>query len=168
MRWVSVVARWLLCGAALWGGACHPTAGRAQTFNSANGGLGLLIDEATVQRVAARLRKDMETGISGAVTDVQDCYRAATKTKIERKRLRDCMALDGAVKWVDDGFIRGMQAQGSRITENSLPYLETYTYNGRMAAYGAMLFSDVQAGIEYFQGVPARIVIGYMSMKKGG
>ena len=135
-------------------------------MESANNGLGVIVDDGTVQRLSVRLRDDMETGIAGAVADLQRCYRAATTARIQIKKLRDCIGLDLATKFLDDGFVQAMRARGSVITGNSMPYLGDAEFNARLSAYMQMLFPSVQSGMSYFQGAPARITIGYLRLKK--
>ncbi len=54
--------------------------------------------------LAARYVHDEETGMTGVIADLQNCYASASRFRIKRSALRDCLILDTVAFYEDSRF----------------------------------------------------------------
>lgn len=105
-----------------------------------------------IARVSTRFKHDFTTGgISGVARDVQHCYRSSGL-----ETLRDCIALDGAAKYLDDGHLKLMQSRGAMM--RSFPYFADQAWSARVQQEGRRTFGSDNETMEFLDQVERPIV----------
>lgn len=99
--------------------------------------------EGRMHDLAVRYVHDEETGTTGVIADLQNCYASASRFRIKRSALRDCLVLDAVAFYEDSRF---EQAFGAA----SLPWFELETKAARWGYYGSLAsFGDVDRQVHY-------------------